>query len=366
MSRLVPASLGAWMRRYVPMLERDRLRRLRANPFVDEPRHYDVPGCRVRLGILEEVFQYHKHYIAACREMGISYRLLDISRNDWLDAIGHAGCDAFLAWPSANTQAWRDAYDNRLRIMEQDLGLLVFPTYRETWLFEDKCRQRDWMDAKGVPHPETALFYHEVEARDFAANVTLPVVVKTRLGAASSGVWIVRSRSELQRIVARAFSSGLVPRRRHRFMAERGAVLIQEYLEDVDEWRLVRIGELFFGHRKGRRGSFHSGSGRVDWTPPEDRHLDLLEKVTEAGGFLSMDVDVFETSDGRLLVNELQTVFGASVAVDQARVNGKRGRFVRNVTNASWVFEEGDFARNACANARVQVVLQMLEARGQR
>lgn len=70
-----------------------------------------------------------------------------------------------------------------------------------------------------------------------------------------------------------------------------------------------------------------------------------------------MDVDVFETPDGRLLVNELQAVFGASVAIDQSRVDGKAGRYVR-ASGGGWEFQEGDFARNACANGRVLDALE--------
>ena len=121
---------------------------------------------------------------------------------------------------------------------------------------------------------------------------------------------------------------------------------------------MVRIGDSYFGHPKGRRGDFHSGSGRVEWDVPEPRHLDLLHRVTEAGGFRSMDVDVFETPDGRLWVNELQAVFGASLAIDQLRRDGEPGRMIRTV-DGSWRFEPGDFARNACANARIRDTLQL-------
>jgi len=111
---------------------------------------------------------------------------------------------------------------------------------------------------------------------------------------------------------------------------------------------------------KGRTGEFHSGSGLVDWTMPTPRHLQFLKEVTDLGGFASMDVDVFETADGRLLVNELQTVFGAGFAVDQMRRDGKAGRFIWDPAEATWKFEEGDFARNACANARIEHVLARL------
>ena len=116
---------------------------------------------------------------------------------------------------------------------------------------------------------------------------------------------------------------------------------------------MVRIGDSYFGHVKGKCGDFHSGSGIVIWEVPEKRHLDFIHNLTEIGNFTSMDIDLFENLDGSLYVNELQTVFGASYAVDQLRVNGISGRFTLNRQSKEWEFQPGDFARNACANARL-------------
>ncbi len=82
--------------------------------------------------------------------------------------------------------------------------------------------------------------------------------------------------------------------------------------------------------------------------------------VTEVGQFKSMAVDVFETPDGSLLINELQTVFGASTAVDQMRKDGQPGRMVRNA-QGEWDFEFGDFSRNACCDERVRYALSRFE-----
>ncbi len=362
LSRLMPASARLWCRRVVNLTEWEIGRHRKWDPFSREPPEYDVPTSRFRLGILREFMHYHKWYVAACRELGVSYRLIDLSTNDWIARIRDSSCDAFLAWPSAHLRAWRDLFDNRLRLMECELGLTVYPSYRETWMYENKLRTQEWLAVKGMPRPQTWIFYERVPALDFATRTELPVVVKTSLGASHRGVWIVRSRSELQRLVKRALNHGLLARGNHYSEAESGFVLVQEYLPEVREWRLVRIGDSYFGHPKGRVGEFHSGSGVVEWTPPETRHLDFLKRVTDLGAFTSMDVDAFETKEGQLLVNELQTVFGAGFAVDQARINGKAGRFVQAGKPPKWEFEEGDFARNACANARVSYLMSRLPA----
>ncbi|MCB9911375.1 MAG: hypothetical protein H6827_00115 [Planctomycetes bacterium] len=350
-----------WLRRHIDLSERDRERRRQGNPYLLDSPDYRASGSSLTLGIIKEFDEYHKWYISACRELRVSYRLIDVSDQDWIARVRDSGCRAFLVWPSVSRRAWREMFDERLWFMEHRLGLQVYPTYRETWLYENKRRVHDWLVWRQVPHPQTWVFFQREPAEDFAGGCPLPVVVKTNLGASHSGVWIVRRRGELRRCVRRAFGTGLLARGRHKSESESGFILLQAFLPDVREWRMVRIGDSYFGHPKGRVGEFHSGSGKVEWNPPEARHLDLLKRVTDLGGFTSMAVDMFETTDGRLMVNELQTVFGAGFSVDQTRVNGRAGRYAFHEGEEPWRFEEGDYARNACANARVKFLLERLE-----
>ncbi|KKK55177.1 hypothetical protein LCGC14_3077200, partial [marine sediment metagenome] len=96
------------------------------------------------------------------------------------------------------------------------------------------------------------------------------------------------------------------------------------------------------------------------WLDPPRPLLKMLRDVTQRGRFTSMNVDIFETEDGRLLVNELQTVFGASTPVDQLRVNDIPGRYVFDDQENEWLFEEGDFSRNACTNERIDYLVNTL------
>jgi hypothetical protein len=79
----------------------------------------------------------------------------------------------------------------------------------------------------------------------------------------------------------------------------------------------------------------------------------------DEGGFTSMALDVFETKDGRYLVNELQSLFGMS-RPEMCVVEGEVGRMVFQPHSQSWVFERGDFCRNSLCNLRVQTLLTML------
>lgn len=320
-------------------------------------------GSPYRFGVLRNAAHYHSTYVSACLEMGVPFRVLDIYAEDWLDRVVGSGCDVFLVWPDAFLSIWGRMLKDRVEVMERDLGLVVFPSGAEMWPYEDKRRMAYWLQAHDVPHPRTWVFYDLAECEEFVTGCELPIVFKASFGASASGVRIFRDRRRLRRFVRRVFSSGFLPNGFDRRDRQWGSVLLQEYLRDVREWRMVRIGSSFFGHGKGRVGDFHSGSGAVDWSTPEPRHLELLERVTDLGGFRSMNVDVFELPDGKLLVNELQAVFGASYAVDQLRVDGVAGRFVRS-GDGGWTFEPGDFARNACANERIRWLIDNASRRG--
>lgn len=357
---LLPRRMITLARRWISFTEWD-LRRAEANdPYRDlkEDRTNDY-GSPYTFGVIREFLNFHIPYVAALREMKIPYKILDISKSNWLEVIESSSCNIFLVWPSAYSSLWNWMYDDRVKIMVDELGARVYPSPKELWLYENKRRQRDFLDAHKIPHPTTWVFYHLRDLMAFVDSCSLPIVYKTNLGATTAGVRIFRERHRLRSFVRRAFTRGKVPRRLDSRDKQWGYVLLQEYLPQVKEWRMVRIGDSFFGYRKLPRGDFHSGSHAWAWDTPSHQLLDLLRDVTEIGEFTSMDVDIFETRDGRLLVNELQTVFGAAHPADMLRVEGTPGRLVYKSGSATgWVFEPGDFSRNSCANERVEYLIR--------
>ena len=103
-------------------------------------------------------------------------------------------------------------FDYRLKIIEEDLGKIIYPSWKECWLTKHKPRLLDWMNAHDIPHPRSWVFLDRQEALDFAMTVGLPVVVKTATGASASGIRIVRSAAMLQSVIRAAFGRGLCPR----------------------------------------------------------------------------------------------------------------------------------------------------------
>lgn len=168
------------------------------------------------LGIIKEFWHQHWHYIAACRDLRVSYKFLDISGPNWLQVIEESGCDAFLIRPSVQLSIWKQMFDERIRVIAKDLGKIIFPGSDELWFFESKRRMHYWLQAHGVPHPKTWVFYDLKQALAFADHAELPVVYKSDLGSGASGVRIFRKRDFLSRHIQKCFKQGFTTYRRCR------------------------------------------------------------------------------------------------------------------------------------------------------
>lgn len=324
----------------------------------------DFPSCfessclGKKVGIIIDPFHSHEPYMAACKDLNVGYMLVDLFASDWKEQIQSSGCDTFLVWPMEAIQEWKRLYDDRLRILVEVLGKKIFPDLQAVWLYGSKERQSEWLELNGFAHPRTKVFYRKDEALLFLDEVSrFPIVAKTDIGAVASGVVILRSKKETVKYVKRAFSVGIQGYYSDKQARQWRHVLFQEYLPNVKEWRVHRQNNSFFGFGKAKKGDFHSGSGGTHWIPPPKAALDLAWEITEKGGFGSMAVDIFETDDGRFLVNELQCVYGQHCPVQLVK-DGKSGRFLRD-TNGDWVFEEGVFSVNHGCNLRLEAALRL-------
>ncbi|MCD4655506.1 hypothetical protein K8T06_16420 [bacterium] len=360
LAKVTPAKLKSILQRNIDTLEYFQSAWAQDDPFSDESEIWDCPNSCVRVGIIREFSHRHSFYIAACREMGLSYILLDLSHVNWVEHFNNAACDFYVVWPSPFLGIWKEMFDERLWILQFVMNKKVYPTFTETYLYENKRRVHDWLDVHKIPHPETWVFFERKVALQFAFQVPLPIVVKSTRGACASGVQICRDRKELIKITRKYFSSGFVPERGYKWDAQRLCIIFQEYLADVEEWRMIRIGDSYFGYRKEMAGDFHSGSHGWSWIDPDPKLLGILYNVTEIGKFTSMNVDIFKTTDGRLLVNELQTQFGATNPAEKLVINGCAGRYL--LRDGNWVFEEGEFCQNHLTNLRLKHILTLIKA----
>lgn len=352
------SKLYKFVRNRIDLSERDILKRIQANP-VSDIKSKRFKDSQYLLGIVYEPYQYHQHFVQACLDLEISFDTINIHANDWWEAIQKENYDGLLIWPNGTNDSLKMAYDSRLKHIENVLEIPIFPDYEAVWIYENKIRGYDWLHANDFPTAPTSIYFNKKEALEHLNHHTLPLVIKTNLGASGKGVFIVKTESEYKRLVQKSFAHGLKSEGFSPYADSRGYIFIQEFLENILEWRMVRIGNSFFGHQKliAENSQKHSGSLLKGWERPPNDLLDLLYEITEKGNFKSMNADIFVDGQGKYYVNELHTVFGQSTK-ELMRVDGKPGRFIRE--NNQWVFEEGDFVPGHSAAARINYFLSTL------
>ena len=125
---------------------------------------------------------------------------------------------------------------------------------------------------------------------------------------------------------------------------------------------MIRIGKSYMGYQKVKQGDFASGTKQFNYVCPPEALLEFVRYATCRGGFESMAVDIFETVDGRYLVNKLQPSFGVHVEDGVPMKEGKPGRFLFDDTTRTWRFEEGLFCQNKLCNLRVMTLLEQLDS----
>jgi len=329
----------------------------------------------------------HLQWVEACERNSslIDYEVVDLTSVWWFELVTARPVDILLAKPGGLTSHFKQLYDERIYILSQ-ANYRIFPSPLEIYLYENKRLLSYWLKSNQIPHPATNVFYSQYEAIEYIRCASFPIVAKTNIGASGSGVRLLYSGTEALAYIEQTFygkgspqrtgpnfaKGGIVRRGMHYlfhpteiarkislYMAraaslQKGFVIFQEYIKHDFEWRVVRIGDSFFAHKKLKTAEKASGSLLKNYDNPPFQLLDFVRNLTDQYGLFSQAVDIFE-SDRGYLINELQCIFGQSDPY-QMKVDGKFGRY-RHI-EGTWVFEPGDWARNQCFDLRLEFVLE--------
>ena len=334
-----------------------------------------------------ELEEDHYPWVKACENHRneIVFRVVNLVSGKWLEEIQKDQADILLAKPGGLTAPFKQLYDERIYILDNTLGYNIFPSPLEIYIYENKRLLSYWLKANNIPHPNTSVFYDEEEALNFVADIRFPIVAKTSIGASGSGVQILKTKEAARNYIDDTFTgrgspqrtgpnmekSGYLKRGFHYLKhpkdigkkiniygtraanLQKGFVIFQEYIPHDFEWRVVRIGNSFFAHKKLKEGEKASGSLIKSYENPSLEVIDFVKNITDKYGFYSQAIDLFENEAG-YLVNEMQCIFGQSDPY-QMMVDSIPGRYIKS--DSGWLFEAGDFARNACYNLRIEFLL---------
>ena len=322
----------------------------------------------------------------ACKRKQLIYSVVDLTNYDWYEQIIHLNPSILLLKPSGLTAPFKELYDERLKVLVDECGMVCYPSLKSNLIYENKRFLSFWLKANDITHPKTYIFYKKLEATNFAnERKVFPVVAKTNIGASGSGVTILETKKQLEQYIQNTFSGkgaskrkgpnlqkgGLIRRgiklllnpeilkNRIEVYEARAAdiqkdfILIQEFIPHSFEWRVVRIGQSYFAHKKLIKGDKTSGSLQKSYDNPPFDLLDYVKGITDKHDLDSVAIDIF--SEGKkYLVNEIQCIFGQSDPY-QMKVNGVIGRYVNK--DKAWEFEAGDFNTNENYDLRLSHAL---------
>lgn len=359
-ARLVPRFVRRIAHWFLPDAEADRgLWMASYQNVLRQAKPAKTKRSDISVAIVKDLMLRHSYYEAACLELGVPYQLVDITGDNWVDTVKSCSHDIWLVRPFVQNSIGKHLYDERLKVMKEQMGCKLFPDLAELWLYESKRRVADWLAVHNIPHPETHVFINRAGATAFARSARYPLVFKTDLGAEALGVKVITHSWQAIRLINQCFGRGYRVPRRSKYDRQWGFILFQTFVHDVKEWRVVRIGLSFFAYQKGKRGEFHSGSKQKIFSQPPEELLDFARQTADAGDFDCMALDIFETPEGEFLVNEMQAYFGALVP-EMLKVGGTPGRYLYDSNAGTYKFEAGEFARNACCNLRLELALDKL------
>lgn len=330
------------------------------NPYLNTEyeRGYIFKQGLPKIAILSDVAHEHALYIKACIEMEQNYEVIDPYHPDWVNLVKNSNSEVFLFWPTIYKPIQKQFWDERLFTIKHYLKKNVFPSFEVLWLYESKRKSLNWLESNNYPHPKTTVFFDKQSALDFINNAELPLVCKTDQGASSTGVYILKTKAQAVKVIKRAFGRGLRMKNKGWNDVHQGYIIFQEFLPDCNEWRMIRVGDSYFCRFKIKVGEFHSGSGDIEWAKPPEFLLDSIKEISDKLDIPNINVDYFETKDGRFLINEVHALWGGK-EIHHPELEG-RYLYLRE---KGWVFEKGDFFRNRCANLRIEWIQKNLLSR---
>lgn len=335
----------------------------------------------MKIGVFTSYGHETEKAVEACKAIGVDYEVVDILSADWVKIVRESDCDGFFCSSCAIAQDMKNILDERYYFVSQVMKRPIYPDFTGLYIHENKRNMAAWLEINGYPHAKTKAFTRKKDVVEYLDHCEYPVVVKQNIGSGAKKVRIVKSRCKAKRLARKCFPpfddrlaplhSGLYYWTDIRHVpvldihnVQKDYFLVQEFIKDVKwEWRMIKVGNSYFGHQKLMKGKYASGSGLVGWVDPPKELLYLVKDLCEKGGFPCMDVDVLEDGEGHYYINELQASFG-SYEDYQMSINGKPGRYVWR--DGDFHFEEGLFNTYWSNKIKIEHFIELLNNKQER
>lgn len=137
------------------------------------------------------------------KKSGFKVKWVDVRQADILSQL--QGCDAFM-WRWGHFDGMGRIARRLLPVIEKSLGIIVYPDQNTCWHYDDKIAQSYLFEANCIPTPKTWIWFSPNAAREWAASVKYPLVLKLATGAGSTNVKLVKNLEEASIWISRLFT----------------------------------------------------------------------------------------------------------------------------------------------------------------
>lgn len=312
--------------------------------FLMNPGDYDVKNIR-----------------NACNTLGVNFIIYDINNPSLYKELSISECDGIFIYPVYGYVTMRNAFHEAAQILSSETGLKIYPSLRELNIYESKRTLAHFLAINGIPHPETSVFLDFKSARNFIETSKFPLVFKTHTGASAKGVEILKNKKQALKLARQLFYKYYYRKMEiEKRSIEWGYMLLQEYIDDAKEYRIIKVGDSWFGYQKWKSQNqvFLSGSGFQKMINPSEDILNFCYDIAFNYHFTTMCFDIFENKQGEFLVNELQTWFG-SYDPSEMFVDNIPGRYRK--VEGKWIFEQGFFNTHGSMPLRLIHFISLLQ-----
>lgn len=232
---------------------------------------------------------FSKHWEEVIVERGHAVRHVDVKNSDILQQI--KGCNGFM-WRWTHLEEIRQIASRLLPIVQNHLGIPVFPNQNTCWHYDDRIAQAYLFQALEIASPETNVFFDQDLALNWAKTARYPQVLKLFSGAGSANVAKIENYRRAEEYIHLLFNAGcvnLVDRRQELIKrgsswlktlagiaylrrlppsVHKGYILFQEFLPDNSfDTQVTVIGDRAFAFRRlnAAEDSQASGSRQIDY-----------------------------------------------------------------------------------------------------
>jgi len=280
-------------------------------------------------------------YERFCKNNELPYNFLDITRSDWMEQVKKYD---IIICHTESTPAYQDMIESKIYILENLMGKFCFPSYHEVWQYENKNRANYLYDYYGLPKIPTYVTQNREEAYELIKEIGYPFITKTTIGAGSSGVKKINTRSEAVKLINSIFSKyGL--KTQYPYQRQKDYFYIQKFVDDATfDLRIMLVGDMAFGYyRYPNKGDYRaSGAGNYEKKALPEDALKLAIEIRNKLKSRQMGVDLlYSNKDKKYYIIET-SLFNQIDTPEQLVIDGVPGYYdISDIDNIK--FKEGRF-----------------------